>query len=328
MKVACDAGSLNHFCDHLAPIWLALPDKYKDGFYARGRAAQRAQELGIPIDGLGQARQKKLVMVASYEDHRRAGNAKVILVNHGAGQRYILEGEGHPSYTGGRDRERVVLNLCPSERDAEVCRASGARAVAVGVPRLDAYHRGQARTPGERPVVAISFHADVHVCPETRSAFGHYQRVINELVRNPDRPFDILGHGHPRWGEFMVKFWGRLGVPFARHFDEVLDKADCYVIDNSSTGPEFASTGRPIVWMSAPWYRRRIHHGGRFWTWTKGLPHVEEPDQLLPNILHALTDDPFTRACREEMVTAVYGDLCDGGATGRAVDAIVRLVDG
>lgn len=328
MRIACDAGSLPHFTDHLFPIWQALPDEYKDGFYARGRAAARAKELGIPVDGLGQARQKGLVLVASYEDHRRTGQAKTILLNHGVGQTYKTgDGINHPSYSGGRDRERVVLHLSPSERDAEVCRASGGRAVAVGTPRLDRYHGSEVRPRSERPVVAISFHSDVHVCAETRSAFGHYQQAIIDLACDPNRPFDLLGHGHPRWGEFMAKFWKRIGVPFARHFDEVLEKADAFCVDNSSTGPEFASTGRPVAWMSAPWYRRHITHGGRFWEWTYGLPHATEPEHLLPMIGYALSDPSVVQHCRERMVKSVYGDLCDGQATRRALDAIVELVN-
>lgn len=179
----------------------------------------------------------------------------------------------------------------------------------------------------KKPLVAISFHCDTFVCAETRSAFAHYQAELIRLARDPNRPFDLLGHGHPRWGEFMAKFWKRIGVPYARHFDEVLEKADAFCVDNSSTGPEFASTGRPVAWMSAPWYRRHITHGGRFWEWTYGLPHVTEPEHLLPMIGYALSDPSVVQHCRERMVKSVYGDLCDGQATRRAIDAVVELVN-
>lgn len=329
MKLACDSGSLPSFADHLAPIWLALPDEVKDGFYARGRAAARAKELGIEVDGVGQARQKELVLVASYEDHRRAGQAKTILLNHGAGQTYTGDPDAadHPSYSGGRDRSRVSLFLCPSERDAEVCRVAGGRAVAVGSPRLDAHHGLPVKQRSDPPVVAISFHSDVHVCSETRSAFAHYQQAIIDVARDPNCPFDLLGHGHPRWGEFMAKFWKRIGVPFARHFDEVLEKADLYACDNSSTLYEFASTNRPVLVLNAPWYRRNVEHGLRFWSGIPGV-QISRGTDFVQGVEWAMSDDPMVEDARRDGVRAAYGDLCDGQATRRAVDAIVGLLNG
>lgn len=123
----------------------------------------------------------------------------------------------------------------------------------------------------------------------------------------------------------MAKFWQRLEVPFARHFDEVLDKADLYVCDNSSTLYEFASTNRPVLVLNAPWYRRNVHHGLRFWDAIPGLP-VDSPDNLRRGIEMALTDGPFARDERRKAVRYVYGDLCDGQATTRAVSAILDLL--
>lgn len=328
MKLACDAGSLPHFSEHLAPIWLALPDEYKDGFYARGRAHERARQLGIEVDGQGQARRKELVLVASYEDHRRAQPAKTILVNHGVGQRYIGSdtSSDHPSYTGGRNRENVALFICPSESDAEACRVSGAPAVAAGPCKMDDWYNGiRQRASNDRPVVAISFHSDVHVAPESRSAFSHYQQAIIDLARDPNRPFDLLGHGHPRWGEFMAKFWRRQGVPFARHFDEVLEKADMYVCDNSSTMYEFASTDRPVLTLNAPWYRKDVHHGLRFWEAVPGY-QIDDPDYLCAGIIIARGDSAPWAEGRKEAVREVYGPLCDGNSTVRAVAAIESLL--
>lgn len=328
MKVSADAGSLPHFADWICPIWKELPADIKDGFYARGRAIERARELGVEVDGQGQARQKELVLTASYEDHRRAGNARTILINHGCGQQYLTgDGVNHPSYTGGRDRDRVVLHICPSERDAEACRATGAPAVAAGPVKMDDWYNGVKQRPSnDRPIIAISFHADVFVVPETRSAFSHYRQALIDLAKIPDLPFDLLGHGHPRWGEYMAKFWKRLGVPFARHFDEVLERADCYVIDNSSTLFEFASTDRPVMVLDAPWYRVNVNHGLRFWEFADVGVRIQEASQLEEGIRRALRDDTELQDCRTEVVSRIYSGLTDGKATERAVEAIHQLV--
>lgn len=330
MKVTTYAGSLPHFVSHLAPIYLALPDEIRGPFYAKGRAVPRARQLGIDVtEGLPR-RLEGIVMVASYEDHRAVGPQPTILVNHGAGQRYSgdINAADHPAYSGGEGRERVALFLSPSEADAEICRRGGARACAMGVPYLDRYHSGPQRERNSPPVVVISFHHDAHTCNETRSSYGHYREHLIELSRRKDElPFTLMAHAHPRWGPYIERFWKRLGVPFIQEFDDVLGMADCYVIDNSSSGPEIASIGTPIVWTSAPWYRPWVNHGGRFWEWTEGIPHIDEPEQLLPAIGCALADLPPHRTARERMVRSVYGDLCDGQATRRAVDAVVELVN-
>lgn len=321
-KVACYAGNLPHFSNHLAPIWKALPPELKDGFYASGRAATRADDLGICVDG-DFPRRKELVMVASYEDYRATKDAKVILVNHGVGQTYI-DGKAHkhPSYSGGNERERVVLHLCTSDRDAANC----PNGVAVGVPYLDLYHLARPRPSNDKPVVAISFHADIHLCPETRWAFPYYRNAIMDLARNPDLPFTLLAHAHPRAHFKMSKWWKTLGVPYTDNWFDVLERADLYICDNSSTLYEFASLDKPVIALSAPWYRRDVHHGLRFWDAIPGL-HVERPDDLLMGINHALQDFHYLKDIRETAVLTAYNGLTDGRATERAVQAICELVN-
>lgn len=333
MQVTGYGGGLPHFVSHLAPIWQELPPELQDGFYARGRAAERARELGIEVVA-NSPRRKELVLVASYEDHR-AARSRTILVNHGVGMRYKDEsGEWlpHPSYSGGSGRENVVLFLCPSQRDAEVCREGGTPAVAMGPPAyLDPYLRGgrvtehDSRVDG-RPVVALSWHADVHVVPETRWAFPHYRDVITDLAkRQDDLPFRLLGHCHPRFFAHMFGIYRRLGIRFEQDWLKVMDEADLYVCDNSSTMYEFAAIGRPVLTLSAPYYRRDVHHGGRYWSHIPGL-HVEEPEDLYNGILAALSDPPEAQRARRAAVEWAYEDLADGNSTNRAVTAITELV--
>lgn len=322
-QVSCYAGSLPHFANHLAPIWKALPPVIKDGFYAQGRAAARADELGICVDG-DFPRKKPLVMVASYEDYRACKDADIILVNHGVGQTYS-DGKAHrhPSYSGGVQRERVVLHLCTSQRDADNC--SGRTAI-CGVPYLDLHHLIGRKQQTDPPVVAISFHAEIGLVPETRSSFHHYRQAITRLAHQQDTlPFRLLGHAHPRNHFKMRQFWASVGIPYEEDWFEVLERADLYVCDNSSTMYEFASTDRPVLTLNAPWYRREVTHGLRFWDAIPGL-QVDEPDALHNAICEALRDSEFHRKKREKAVQIAYEGYDDGHATERAVEAIVRLV--
>lgn len=330
MKVAANAGGLDHFVNFLWPIWRDLPDDLRGEFYARGRAAQRAKDLGIPVLAMAPPRKQlrdMVIMTASQEDARACREAKVILVNHGIGMRYTGE-EAHPSYSGGDGRENVVLHLCPSEQDARVCRSTGAQAVAIGPPPYLDEFIGQPKERSEPPVVVVSFHSDVHVVSETRSALHHYKDALIDLARRQDRlPFRLLGHGHPRWGEYMRKFWTRVGVPYEPDWLKVLRQVDCYVVDNSSTLYEISALDRPTVTLSAPWYRRDVHHNFRFWSHIPGV-HVKDPECLERGILMALEDRPQERMMRREAVDTVYGEnLIDGQATRRAVDAVVDFLE-
>lgn len=339
MKLTFFAGRLPHFCDWISPIWHALPPEYRGSFHVLGRAAKRATELGIDPIVQRVPQNAELVIVASFEDYRAVSPSPVILVNHGAGQTYS-DGKGidHPSYSGGSNRERVVLFLGPSERDAEVSRLAypGARSVAVGVPKLDSFHLRKRDCEASfvhssvPPVVAFTFHADVHVCSGTRWALPHYKSAITDLARRQSElPFRMLGHGHPRFYNYMTKFWKALKVEFQPDPNVVLDTADCLVADNTSFMFEMASTDRPIVVLDAPWYRQDVHHGGRFWDWADVGIRIQEPADLLPAINLALSDPPDIQNRRREVISRVYdGVPLDGRATERAVSAIVELLDG
>lgn len=334
MRLTFFAGRLPHFAEHSAPIWHALPSEYRGSFHALGRAAKRATELGIDPIVQRVPRNAELVFVASFEDYRAVNPSPVILVNHGAGQTY-RDGKGidHPSYSGGSNRERVVLFLGPSERDAEVSRLAypGARSVATGPCKLDPWHRAGKKAPDyPKPLVAWTFHADVHVCAETRWAMPHYKTAITALARRQSElPFRMLGHCHPRFNNYMEKFWKALKVEFQPDPNVILDTADCLVFDNTSFGFEFASTDRPVVVLDAPWYRTEVNHGGRFWDWADVGVRIQEPTALLPAINLALADLPHIQNRRREVVKDVYSGIeLDGRATERAVSAIVELLDG
>lgn len=277
------------------------------------------------------------VLVASHVDYQRMSPRPVVYVEHGAGQSYDGDpaSAGHGSYSGGLGLDRVVLFIGPSE---QVCarwreRYPSTPAIAVGCPRLDVWHRGRVATlarDGHRSqaTVAVTFHWECALVAESTSAWRHFDRGLPALKRWADEhDVELLGHGHPRLWPFIRPRWEQLGIEPVADFDVVLDRADVLAFDNTSAGYEFASLDRPVVVMNAPWYRRDVEHGGRFWRWADVGVQVDDSDALLDVLPYALSDPPVVRANRERIVSEVYG-VRDGSASTRAADAIERLLNG
>lgn len=332
-------ASQPHYASHLVPIWSALPGVERGIFWAAGMwgdqpntegAASRRPGYPPPTRGT-----RVPTMVAGYADEVSCTQSgrPVIYLEHGAGQTYDGDRRGNePSYAGSDGHDRCCLFLCPSQRVADRWRAKYPHvpAVAVGAPKMDAWHR---RGPwvhqeGTPVTAAITFHSNNTLCDETVTAIDHYQpglqAVIHELAAHGVK---VIGHAHPRLFSHLRtrRFWENMGVEAVEDFTDVLARADILAVDNSSVGPEFASTGRPIVWMNAPWYRRDVVHGGRFWDWTDGIPTADHPDELPGLILEALQGSPDLTAAYKRMVDDVYV-ACDGQASARAAAAVLATV--
>ena len=317
-----------HYVDHLAPIWHALDPAVRGTFWTKPGLADHARRHGVPVrlaDGTPRDLRSGRwpVVTAAWGQARQllATGRPVVLVNHGAGQTYNV---AHPSYSGGAPelRSRIALFLEPGPHSAEATRASlpGARVVEVGSAKLDRWHVAPPKPRGERPTVAVSFHWRCKVCPETDTALDHFRPALAGLAAE----FHLLGHGHPTaWAEIRP-MWEELGVEAVADFDEVLARADLYIADNTSTLYEFASTGRPVVCLNAPTYRRDVHHGLRFWDAVPGV-QCDHPADLPTAVRAALEDSPDRQAERQHAVRRAYS-ACDGKAAERAADAVAQLV--
>lgn len=328
------------YLDHLAATWLALSPDVRGRFFVGQRGAERAAQWGIARSDLRPGRPGRgqgLVVVASHRDLRVCRGRPIVLSEHGAGQVYS---DSHPAYAGGADRGDVVLFLCVNESVAERNRATypDTPAEVVGCPKLDRYHSEGRATPSGRsvpigrgpqgtvasghgpdaPTVAFSWHWDYDLVPEGRSAFPHYRLAVADLARGP---WKLLGHSHPRCWRQMRRFYVSVGIEPVRDFDEVARRADVYVCDNSSTIYEFAATGRPVVLLNAPWYRRDVEHGLRFWDQASVGIQVDEPEALEAGIARALEDPPDVAQARTMAVAETYGVL-DSHAADRAARAI------
>jgi hypothetical protein len=268
-------SSAPHYRAHLLPIWDALPAEIRgQRFNVDGGTRHRWPIPDEPTH----------VLVASHGDLKRAqlvGCRRIALAEHGIGQSY---GNGHPCYPGGRDRGAVSLFLSPNETAAGMDRAAypAARVEVIGDPGLDALPA----LSGPPGVVAISFHWDCRVAPETRSAFPHYRSAIADLAKVGP----LIGHAHPRAAGEMARFYRRIGVEFVPTFDEVCRRASVFVADNTSCLFEFASTGRPAVVLNCPLYRREVSFGLRFWAASGVGRNVDEPGELVEAVQRSLSE--------------------------------------
>jgi hypothetical protein len=274
-------ASRPHYAEHLAPVAALLPD----------------------LD---------IALVASYADvcKAREKHKRIVLMQHGIGQSYSDDG---PAYPGGRDNDAVGLFLVPNNHAGQRWRSAypAARVEVVGSPRLDDLPR---REPG--PVtVAVTFHwrSGAH---EKGNAFDHYKAVLPDLARR----FHVIGHGHPR-ATRLPAFYAKHGIEFVPSFADVCRRADLLIADNTSALFEFAATGRPVVVMNSPAYRRDVWHGLRFWQAATVGVNVEHAEYLLPFTEAALEDHANVQAAREAALSIVFAFR--EGAAQRAADAIV-----
>lgn len=330
-------ASERQYAEHLLPIWEALPVGVRGRWVVSRtvRAWLVARGLDASILPIGRPlRTGGLTVVASWRDLHNVAPRPAVMVQHGAGQTYDGDplSARHPSYSGGAQRDNVVLNLATGPLDAERLAAAQptVTVVEVGCPKLDRFHTDGAlfdfhTARRDRPrTVAVSWHAEVTLCPESRSAWPHYGISALEMLRD-DQTFRLLGHAHPRRWPHMARTYRDLGIEPVEHFDDVLAGADLYVVDNSSTAYEFASLGRPVVLLNAPWYRRDVRHGLRFWDLVPGR-QVDDPSSLLESI-HAefASPDDFDGE-RRRAVDRVYAG-CDGYAAYRAASAILEHLE-
>lgn len=286
-------ASEERYAAHIRPVWNALPDDLRGSWKTEG---------GRPT------------LVASYGDLRRVrrlGPTSIARLEHGSGQSYAGAGGSaarHSSYAGGRDSGDVSLFLVPNEHAAERWRTAypGARVEIVGSPIVETL---PARVPGPGPIVAVSFHVPFYVVPETTSAFRHYAGAVRELARS----FRVIGHAHPLYLTDMALWYRRNGIELVPDFREICRRADVYVADNSSTIFEFAATGRSVVLLNSPAYRRDVEHGLRFWSAADVGVQVDDPACLEESICLALSDPPKLRRARDRALRTVYA-VRDGSA--------------
>lgn len=315
------------YIDHIAPIWQAL-GPHQGRFHVRQPLLAYAKGLSLdnltamPVGGGGRG-----LLTVGYGDMsaaRAAGRTRLALGQHGAGQSYS---NANPSYPGGGHQEGVGLFLVPNDtaRRRTLATYPNARVAVVGCPKTEALPRRQPdAAPGAGPVVALGLHWDAHVTPESGSAWLHFRVALLDLART----YTVLGHGHPRAIDRMAPYYRGARIEVVRSFPQVLERADVYVCDNSSSLFEFASTGRPVVVLNAPTYRLAVNHGlrfepsdgcalqaGRHWCGASHVgPQANGPREVAAAVARALERRPADEAARETALGVVYQPRRGGAA--------------
>jgi CDP-glycerol glycerophosphotransferase (TagB/SpsB family) len=103
-----------------------------------------------------------------------------------------------------------------------------------------------------------------------------------------------------------------------------MDKADVYIIDNSSTLFEFASLDKPVVVLNPPWYRREINHGLRFWEFADVGVNCNNGGKLASCVDKAL-DDPSEIQKRRRQINNILYPIRDGSSSERAANEIEKI---
>jgi hypothetical protein len=318
-----------HYIDHLAPVWLALPADVRGTFYVAPELAEHAQrQIGdeglqaFPGDtppGTGP------ILTAAYADMYRAARTPRPLVSmeHGTGHAF-----GRSPYPNGRGkRDLVDLFLMPNEYTAGLSRSvRSTPCEVIGTPKMDAFapDRFPARkSPGD-PVIAIAFHWGERNAnpPESGTAWEHYRDFLPQLAKR----YKVLGHGHPLSAHIYRHEFERIGVEWVGDFRDILRRADIYLNDLSSTMYEFVVTGKPVVVLNAPWFRRGVHWGIRFWDYADVGIQVEGPERLIDAIETTLAHyETVHLAERRQAVEDLYPYL--GRSAARAVSVLTSFLE-
>lgn len=247
------AARFRHYRRHLEAIWKHLPLELQGQVLTGHRMDGRR----LPADDI--------VMVGGWWDVAPF-KQRIIYVEHGAGQSYRGDetAAGHPAYHGSVHPERVIGYISPNQRVAD---SWGRPAFAAGCPAID----DLPRVRSSPRTAAITFHWDARrVCPEAWSARGHWIDHIHEIVYmlRADK-LEVIGTWHPR-DNVGANIWKHLNVERVADPDEVLRRAHLLIADNTSLQFEAAKLGIPNIVLNAPWYRRDVEHGLRFWDHVPG----------------------------------------------------------
>ena len=230
----------------------------------------------------------------------------------------------HGSYAGGAGLDNVRLFIVPGERSAAAWRERypDTPVAVVGCPKLDKW---VGVPPAKEQTVAFTWHWENLLVQETMSARTHYaDRLPEVLAMVKELGWTAIGHWHPRDRHGAAR-WTRLGIEPVASADEVFRRASVLVADNTSLLYEFAATRGPVLCLNAPWYRRSVEHGMRFWDLLPARRYIDDADDLIAAfviLFHGETN--AQRALRVMDASRVYAHL-DGKSSDRAAKAIMEV---
>jgi hypothetical protein len=272
------------------------------------------------------SKEKRLTVLAGHADPvwLDATGRPNVIVPHGVGFNFDNGAtlSSYPGTTANRENTRMIL--CPSEWMAKLDAQANPhiRTIVVGCPKLDKWHRKPPKPRSVPPTIAFAFHWACEVAPEAGNAWPWYSGCLPQLAQR----FKVIGHGHPHILEWLAPQYEEMGVEVVWNLEEVFERADLLCFDATSAGYEFASLDRPVVVLNAPWYRRDVDFGLRFWRHADVGVNVDEPQDLSGAIDYALADPIEQQQKRHAAVQYAY-TYTDGQSAKRAATAILTLLE-
>ena len=303
-KIDFYASQVQYY-DHMIPIWEQLHENAKGVFYVSSEVKALRPHSETKTD----KPKGNLTLVAGWGDYRMI-KGDIIYMEHGIGHTYVNDKGGiHTGYAGSLQKDRVVLFLNQHKitQQANLKVYPNTKQATIGTPKMDKYETQKVKGR----TVCFSFHWDCRVSPESRSAFYYYKDEIKKLMRT--NKYNIVIHAHPRlfgtWQKELKKFFRRElqlhQIKFINDFDQVLELADVYVNDNSSTIFEFALLDKPVIVLNCPLYRKDCAPSIRFWNYIPGL-QVDNPQKLDAAILRTLDNPNEFAQQRADMRKTLY----------------------
>ena len=311
----CDMA---HYVDHARGLWQFLNAAgnffIKEGVGAPGlKGVVRYAKSDLPAKLSANPDRPIVVFSRRHVELASMHRSNVILANHGIGQFYETDHKfwGAPDFKG-----KVAFYLAPNELSAAWARKHGIPCEIVGVPKLDTM------LANVKPTIALSFHWQAESPPEVKSCYDLYKDIIPLLKEK----YTVLGHGHPRLLDEISPYYRNAGIEIVESFEQVVRRADLYICDNSSTIYEFAASGKPVLLLNHPDYRKNVTHpfNPRFWKYADVGLQCDHPDQLMDTIEKALDDPEEVRVARRRAVEAVCPFR--GDSVRRATEAILANV--
>jgi len=131
----------------------------------------------------------------------------------------------------------------------------------------------------------------------------------------------LVAHAHPRGKPIMRAFYNHHIIRFIDDFEEVMEVADVYVNDCSSTAFEFLVTGKPVVLLNIPTFRKNVDFGARFWRYADVGIQVDRPKDLLGAVLKTMWEPNSHKQERKKAVHDLFPYL--GTSADRAAATII-----
>lgn len=304
---------------------LYLSDELYDQLYGEYHPAIYLQRIStVDVNTFNTPAGSNPILAASSGDMTKFINGwgkykrPTILMEHGVG---ITYGTDHPSYAGSKTglRSKIDLFLAPNRTVADKTEKvlPDKEQFIIGTPKLDKFFGQPSGTFARGPIVVISFHWEKKpmVAPEAGNALAYYHPALEKgmnfdnfpLLLNGwiDKPY-LAGHGHPRIREKLERVYEKLGIQTQWDFDYLMRVADLYVCDNSSTIYEWCVTGKPVLLLNAPHFRKNVNFGIRFWDYTDIGPQCEGPGELEDKIIEALETKDKYKEAREKVVHDLF----------------------